>query len=136
MVENLEFYSNGFSAKFGNKLSSFGDIKYREGNKETTELTLGIGMGGLGGFLEGPFSKNISYIASYRRSYLNLLADAINAGGMPSYNDFQGKVTYKPNIYNTYTILSINGSSMYDSCLLYTSPSPRDLSTSRMPSSA
>ena len=24
----------------------------------------------------------------------------------------------------------------YDSCLLYTSPSPRDLSTSRMPSSA
>ena len=25
---------------------------------------------------------------------------------------------------------------MYDSCLLYTSPSPRDLSTSRMPSSA
>ena len=25
---------------------------------------------------------------------------------------------------------------MYDTCLLYTSPSPRDLSTSRMPSSA
>lgn len=117
MVENLEFYSNGFSAKFGNKLSSFGDIKYREGDNETTELTLGLGMGGLGGFLEGPFSQNISYIASYRRSYLNLLADAINAGGMPSYNDFQGKITYKPNIYNTYTILSINGSSMYDRTL-------------------
>ena len=26
--------------------------------------------------------------------------------------------------------------SMYEGCLLYTSPSPRDLSTSRMPSSA
>ena len=28
------------------------------------------------------------------------------------------------------------GSAVRDSCLLYTSPSPRDLSTSRMPSSA
>ena len=30
----------------------------------------------------------------------------------------------------------MNGSKMSKSCLLYTSPSPRDLSTSRMPSSA
>ena len=117
MVENIEFYSNGFSAKFGNKLSSFGDINYREGNKESLELTLGLGMGGLGGFLEGPLSQNISYIASYRRSYLNLLADAINAGGMPSYDDFQGKITYRPNIYNTYTFLTINGRSTYDRSL-------------------
>ena len=29
-----------------------------------------------------------------------------------------------------------NGFQSYDCCLLYTSPSPRDLSTSRMPSSA
>ena len=28
------------------------------------------------------------------------------------------------------------GLAIYDTCLLYTSPSPRDLSTSRMPSSA
>ena len=26
MVENLDFFSNGFSSKYGNKLSSFGDI--------------------------------------------------------------------------------------------------------------
>ena len=30
----------------------------------------------------------------------------------------------------------LNGLSLHASCLLYTSPSPRDLSTSRMPSSA
>ena len=30
----------------------------------------------------------------------------------------------------------IGGAGIYDGCLLYTSPSPRDLSTSRMPSSA
>ena len=32
--------------------------------------------------------------------------------------------------------LSVNGAAAHKVCLLYTSPSPRDLSTSRMPSSA
>ena len=32
--------------------------------------------------------------------------------------------------------LSVGDLALYESCLLYTSPSPRDLSTSRMPSSA
>ena len=34
------------------------------------------------------------------------------------------------------TFVKLMGKSKYDPCLLYTSPSPRDLSTSRMPSSA
>ena len=33
-------------------------------------------------------------------------------------------------------VLSLDQEKAFDSCLLYTSPSPRDLSTSRMPSSA
>ena len=36
--------------------------------------------------------------------------------------------------YGTYE--NINAAHHYETCLLYTSPSPRDLSTSRMPSSA
>ena len=48
-------------------------------------------------------------------SYLDIIADAINAsGGMPSYNDFQTKIDYKPNIYNTFSILVIAGGSLYD----------------------
>ena len=38
----------------------------------------------------------------------------------------------KPNVPNNPIVPFIRG----DGCLLYTSPSPRDLSTSRMPSSA
>ena len=37
---------------------------------------------------------------------------------------------------NTHFIWSRNTQHLYYNCLLYTSPSPRDLSTSRMPSSA
>jgi len=114
MVENLEFYSNGFSSKFGNKLSSYGEIEYREGNNEKLELNLGLGLGGLGGLIEGPLTKNSSYILSYRKSYLNIISDLINAGGLPSYDDFQGKISFKPNIFNTITLLTINGNSIYN----------------------
>ena len=115
MVENLDFFSNGFSSKYGNKLSSFGDITYRSGNRENIEGEGFVGVGGLGFLIEGPLSDRSTYIASYRMSYLDLLANAINAsGGMPSYNDFQAKLEFRPNIYNTFSILMVNGGSVYD----------------------
>ena len=114
MVESLEFYANGFSSKYGNKLSSYGEIEYKEGNSESFELNLGLGLGGLGGLIEGPLFNKTSFVASYRKSYLNVISDLINAGGLPSYQDIQGKITYKPNIYNIFSLLYVNGSSLYD----------------------
>ena len=40
-----------------------------------------------------------------------------------------------PTIYGT-GVTSFSGVALYDNCLLYTSPSPRDATLSRMPSSA
>ena len=49
-------------------------------------------------------------------------------------------LTYKssetPELQGRKVPIRINGSDTLNICLLYTSPSPRDLSTSRMPSSA
>ena len=45
---------------------------------------------------------------------LNGLSDAINAGGLPSYSDYQGKINYRPNPYSNFTILGILGSSLYE----------------------
>ena len=114
MVESLEFYANGFSSKYGNKLSSYGEIEYREGNNESFEFNLGLGLGGLGGLIEGPLFNKSSFIASYRKSYLNVISDLINAGGLPSYQDIQSKITYKPDVYNIFSFLYVNGSSLYD----------------------
>ncbi len=115
MVENLDFYSNGFSSKYGNKLSSFGDITYRSGNREKSEGYGYLGMGGLGFLIEGPLGERSNYITAFRMSYLDIIADAINAsGGMPSYDDFQAKLDFSPDIYNTISILAITGGSLYD----------------------
>ena len=91
MVESLEFYANGFSSKYGNKLSNYGEIEYKEGNSESFELNLGLGLGGLGGLIEGPLFNKTSFVASCRKSYLNVISDLINAGGLPL-SRHQGKV--------------------------------------------
>ena len=114
LVQNIEFFSNGFSSEYGNKLSSFGDISYKEGNNNSLEGNVGAGLGGAGGVIEGPLSSYITFLSSFRTSYLDLISDAINAGGLPSYNDFQGKINVKPNQYHNFTILMINGNSLYD----------------------
>ena len=114
MISNLDFYSNGFSSKFGNKLSSYGEIEYRDGNKDTFEGNLNLGMGGLGYLIEGPIGGGSSLIASFRKSYLDIIADAINAGGLPSYDDYQLKLSYEINNRNKVTFLIIKGSSLYD----------------------
>ena len=113
LVENIEFYSNGFAPQFGSRLSSFGDIVYREGNKISNEGNIGLGLGGAGGIVEGPIGDKISYLASFRMSYLNVISDALNAGGLPSYNDYQGKIAFKPNQFNNFTFLAISGNSLY-----------------------
>ena len=47
-----------------------------------------------------------------------------------------GKFVVVRGLNERYSNTLLNGSPMPSPCLLYTSPSPRDLSTSRMPSSA
>ena len=54
MVDDIEFFSNGFPAEYGNKLSSYGNIRYRNGKKDSLAANISLGMGGAGGLVEGP----------------------------------------------------------------------------------
>ena len=115
MVDDIEFFSNGFPAEFGNKLSSYGNISYRDGKKDSLAGNVSIGMGGAGSLIEGSLLHDVTFIGSYRRSYLDLISDAINAGGgLPSYDDLQGKLKYSPSHYDAFTILLVNGNSLYE----------------------
>ena len=115
MVDNIEFFSNGFPAEFGNKLSSYGSINYRDGKRDSLSGNISVGMGGAGSLIEGSLFNDFTFIGSYRRSYLDLISDAINAGGgLPKYDDLQAKFKYSPNHYNSFIILLVNGNSLYD----------------------
>ena len=58
----------------------------------------------------------------------------VNLGGTMRLGLYEAKLRHNSLIQKIYKTKSIN--ERHRHCLLYTSPSPRDLSTSRMPSSA
>ena len=67
LVENIEFYSNGFAPQYGGKLSSFGDVKYREGNNISKEGNIGLGLGGAGGIVRKSMLFTQSSVLFHKR---------------------------------------------------------------------
>ncbi|MFC1725585.1 carboxypeptidase-like regulatory domain-containing protein [candidate division KSB1 bacterium] len=114
-IENVKFSAGGFPVTYGDRLSSIVDIKFREGNREEFDMQLDLSMNGFGGGVEGPLpNKKGSWFFSARRSYMDLLIDLFEAGGIPSWGDIQGKLTYDINSNNKITILDIFGKSWQD----------------------
>lgn len=96
LIENVNFLSGGFNSSYGDRLSSIMELKYREGNRTTTDVQLDMSFQGFGGVIEGPLAGGKgSYVLSARRSYLDLILDLMNEKvGMPTYADVQGKLVY------------------------------------------
>ncbi len=108
-IRDVHFYSGGFSALFGDKLSSVMDIQFREGNRDQLDLQVGLNMTGFGFIGEGPIGRKGSWMFSARKSYLDLIVDAIGAGIAPRYGDLQGKIVYDISERNKLTILGVTG---------------------------
>ncbi|MCG8373566.1 MAG: TonB-dependent receptor [Balneolales bacterium] len=114
LISDIEFSAGAFSSKFGEHLSSVSNISYRDGNNTRLRGDAGLNLAGFVVNLDGPINENLTYLVSARRSYLDLIADAINAGGAPSFQDVQAKVTFSPNTRNEITFLNIYGGSLFE----------------------
>jgi len=107
-IDDVNFYSGGFSSIYGDRLSSIMELSFREGSKEQFNSQLNMSMNGFGGSFEGPLGDNGSFMFSVNRSYLDLIVDAVQTGGaLPKYWDIQGKVDYSLNNKNKLTLLTI-----------------------------
>ena len=110
LIEDAAFYAGGFSAAYGDRLSSVTLVDLREGSREEVDGEVQLGMAGAGLLLEGPLpAGGGSWIASGRRSYLDLIVDAIGTGAVPRYNDMQGKLTWDPSSRHRLSLLGIAG---------------------------
>ena len=108
LIEDVNFYSGGFSSIYGDRLSSIMDISFREGAKDKFRPQLNLSMQGFGTVLEGPLSENGSYMISASKSYLELILDEQETGGaLPSYGDAQAKIVYNFNEKNKLTLLEV-----------------------------
>jgi hypothetical protein len=114
-VENIEAFTGGFGAAYGNKLSSVFDITYREGNRERVNGQLNLNAIGYGAQIEGPMpGKKGAWMLSANRSYLDLIAKLMDSDNPGDYYDLNGKATYDLGVRDKLTLLAIGGSSRTD----------------------
>jgi hypothetical protein len=110
LVQDMNFSTGGFSARYGDKLSSIMDIRLREGSRERFLSDINLSTAGFGGVIEGPlFGNNSSFLFSARKSYLNLIRGAIRLSAVPDYWDFNLKAVYDISKNNKLTFIGLGG---------------------------
>lgn len=109
-IKDADFSAGGFSAAYGDRLSSVMALEFREGNRDKINMQADFNFAGIGGIIEGPLAnKRGSWMFSARRSYLDLLVDAIGVGVVPKYSDYQGKLVYDLSPRSRLSVLGILG---------------------------
>jgi hypothetical protein len=106
LIREVKFITGGFSAKYGDKLSSVLEIKQREGNRKKFMGDINLSATGFGVLFEGPIGseKRGSWLVSARRSYLDFIFNAAGFGFVPEYYSIQGKGVYDLNENNFLTV--------------------------------
>ena len=101
LLDRADLLMGGFPAKYGGKMSGVFDIISKDGNRDKITGNLGIDLINAHALLEGPLSKQGSWILSIRRGYFDLLLPMIfslleeyEKEYKPEYADLYSKVSY------------------------------------------
>lgn len=108
-IQDVTLNSSAFDAKFDNALSSVFQFKQKIGNANKFQGNVRASIIETALTLEGPLSKNkkTTFLLSGRKSYFNLLSNAVNAPYLPDFWDFQTKITHKINDKMTLNFIGI-----------------------------
>ncbi|PXX98744.1 TonB-dependent receptor [Marinifilum breve] len=98
LVSSVQFSSGGFDAKYGDKLSSVLDIKYKTPTEFEASAELSL-MGASTHFANASKNGKLSYMAGLRYKTNRYLLNSLDTKGEyePNYTDFQALVNYKFN---------------------------------------
>jgi hypothetical protein len=97
LVRNVEFYSGGFPAYYGDKLSSITRITLREGDRTRIRGDLNLSLFGVSGSAEGPLiTDKGSWIFSLRKDFFIAVPKdmTMDLTVMPEFFDVQLKAVY------------------------------------------
>ena len=118
LLATSDFYTGAFTAEFGDALSGVYDIRFRSGNNEQREFTLGAGLLGTDLTVEGPFSKNYegSYLVNYRYSTATALGELglIEVEGDPVFQDAAFKFNFPTEKLGTFSLFGLGAMSEFD----------------------
>jgi len=96
LMKKVNLITGGFSAQYGDRLSSVLNIEYREGNQERHTSSATLSLIHLDAVLEGPITSRANYIFGIRKSYFEYVLSLLDfdEDKKPSFYDVQGVVTY------------------------------------------
>ncbi len=108
-IEDVKLSSSAFDARYDNALSSVFQFKQKNGNPNRFQSNFRLSATDASLTLEGPILKNkkTTFLASARRSYLQLLFQTLDLPIRPNYWDFQTKITHQFNKKTTLTFIGI-----------------------------
>ncbi|MCX6318268.1 MAG: TonB-dependent receptor [Bacteroidetes bacterium] len=108
-IEDVKLSTSAFDARYDNAMSSVFQFKQKNGNPNRFQGNVRLSATELAATLEGPLSRNkkTTFLASARRSYLQLLFSALDLPIRPNYWDFQTKITHQIDKKTTLSFLGI-----------------------------
>ena len=106
-IEDVKLSSSAFDARYDNTLSSVFQFKQKNGNNRRLQGNIRLSATELAATFDGPLTKNTTFIASARRSYLQFLFQALDLPIRPNYWDFQFKTTTRIDDKTTLSVLGI-----------------------------
>jgi hypothetical protein len=108
-IEDVKLSSSAFEARYDNALSSVFQFRQRTGNPNKLQGNVRLSATEIAGTLEGPLSKDkkTTFLASARRSYLQLLFTLIDLPIRPNFWDFQTKITHRLNEKTTLSFIGL-----------------------------
>jgi hypothetical protein len=113
-IREVNFYSGAFPANRGNALSSVLEFSQVDGNRDKLKFRGSVGASDLAITFDGPLNEKTTYIASVRRSYLQLLFAALELPFLPTYNDFQFKVRSRLSDKTELTLVGLGAIDLFD----------------------
>ena len=97
MIKTMDLITGGYSARYGDLMSSVLNIEYREGSKERIQGQANVSMTDFSGLCEGPIGENGSFILGARQSYLQYIKNMLGVARQihPAFYDVQGVLSYQ-----------------------------------------
>ncbi len=109
VVGDARFLAGGFPAPYGNRLSSVLEVGLREGSRTRYQGQLQLGISGAGLVVEGPLGTRGSFLATARRSYLDLIAGPFGVRDVPEYSNYLVKASYELSPSHQLSLVSLGG---------------------------
>ncbi len=106
-IQDVKLSTSAFDARYDNALSSVFQFRQKNGNPNKLQGNFRMSGTEVAATLDGPISKRTTFLASVRRSYLELLFQALDLPIRPNYWDYQFKTTTKLNDKTTLTTIGL-----------------------------